>query len=64
MNQILLELRQSKPLETLVEIEPVKEGLKISSNGKLTHRPSPGEIKWEDIIGLSWTFLDPLEDEW
>ena len=62
MDQILLEIRQPKPIKTLVEISPVKEGKKISSNKNEISKLS--EIRGEDIIGLGWIFLDPLEEEW
>ena len=64
MSQILLELRQPKPLETLVGISPVKEGPKISSIRKEINKQNSSRISADDIIGLSWIFLDPLEEEW
>jgi len=65
MSQILLEIRQPKPLETLVENVPVKEGKNISENlGKISNTPKQPELKWTDIIGLSWVFMDPLEEDW
>jgi|GEM_PF-3182687 len=65
MSQILLEIRQPKPLEMLVENVPVKEGKNISENfGKISNKSKQPELKWTDIIGLSWVFMDPLEEDW
>jgi len=64
MSQVLLELRQPKPLEILVEISPVKEGPKISSVRKKIIKQNSPEISINDLIGLAWIFLDPLEEEW
>jgi len=65
MSQILLEIRQPKPLEILVENVPVKEGKNISENfGKISNKSKQTELKWTDVIGLSWVFIDPLEEDW
>lgn len=65
MSQILLEPRQPTPLEILVENVPVKEGHYISENfGINAIKTEMPEIKWNDIAGLSWIFLDPLEEDW
>ena len=64
MNQILLEPRQPKPLEILVENVPVKEGNYISEDFELNPYSNLPELKWTDIAGLSWVFLDPLEEDW
>lgn len=65
MSQILLEIRQPKPLEMLVENVPVKEGKNISENfGKISNKSRQSDPKWTDIIGLSWVFMDPLEEDW
>ena len=64
MNQILLEPRQPKPLEILVENVPVKEGNYISEDFELNPHSKLPELKWTDIAGLSWVFLDPLEEDW
>ena len=59
MSQILLEPRQPEPLEILVENVPVKEGHYISENFELNTQTEFPELKWKDIAGLSWVFLDP-----
>ena len=64
MNQILLEPRQPKPLEILVENVPVKEGNYISEDSESIPHGNLQELKWADIAGLFWIFLDPLEEDW
>jgi len=65
MSQILLEIRQPKPLEMLVKNVPVKEGKNISEDfGKISNSSKQTELKWTDVIGLSWVFMDPLEEDW
>ena len=64
MNQLLLELRQSKPSEILVENVLVKEGHNISNIRNTYELPNSSELKWEDVRGLSWIFMDPLEEDW
>jgi len=65
MSQILLGIRQPKPLEILVESVPVKEGENISENfGEIFNKSKQPDLKWTDIIGLSWVFMDPLEEDW
>ena len=65
MSQILLEIRQPKPSETLVENVPVKEGKNISECfGETSNESKQPALKWTDIIGLSWIFMDPLEEDW
>jgi len=64
MNQILLEIRQPEPLETLVENVPVKEGKNILKLGEISNKSKPSKLKWTDIAGLSWVFMDPLEEDW
>ena len=64
MSQIILELRQPPPLETLVENVPVKEGNNILETLKPTTEYHSSNLTWTDIIGLSWVFKDPLEEDW
>ena len=64
MSQAILEIRQPKPLDILVEISPVKEGPKISNIKNEINNPYTSRLRWEDIIGLSWIFKDPLEEDW
>jgi len=64
MNQILLEPRQPKPLEILVENVLVKEGNYVSEDFESIPHGNLQELKWTDIAGLSWIFLDPLEEDW
>jgi len=64
MNQLLWEIKQSKPSKILVENVPIKEGHNVSKIRKPYDLPNSSELKWDDIIGLSWIFMDPLEEDW
>ncbi len=50
ITQILTEVRQSKPLENLVESTPVKEEQKLSKQNI------------NDFLGLGWLFVNEDED--
>lgn len=50
MSTILMQ-RQPEPTKTLVQSIPVKKG-------EMLQTISSPQLRWEDLVGLSWTLLD------
>jgi len=58
MSQLILKSRQPEPSKILYEL-PVKEREKIQ-----LHLVSNKNSCAIDVMGLSWVFKDPLEEDW